>query len=126
MEYLSDDMSQYVLRLIGRIGFCLLILVLYRLYRFIASPLLRQHNKKFVFLFGMSILVGFVLMWIEYLFPASWPPNISILFNVLTTYVLTVYLHFQVRKLESSPAQSQFEQLRNSMDAVIISLKANR
>lgn len=126
MEDLLQGIPQYVLRIIGRIGFCLLILVLYRLYKLIASPLLRQNNKKFVFLFGLSIIIGFILMWMEYLFPASWPPNVSIAFNVITTYILTAYLYLQVRKLEVNVYSPEFEKLRNAMDSAILSLKTQR
>jgi len=124
MENFSGyDAINYFLRFFGRIGFCLLIFALYRVYRLFASPLTQKRHKKFIVSFGISIIVSFALLILNYVIPMSWLSTASISFNVFTTYIFAFYLYLQGNVLETYRGSEEFKTLSRAMDALILKLK---
>lgn len=120
------DNVNYTLRIIGRIGFCLLIITLYRLYQLFASPLMISRNKKFINLFTIGLIFSFFLFGIEFIFPARWMTTISMSFNILTTFILIFYLHYQIHIINKIKAGNEFKKLSDAMDSLIESLKKQK
>lgn len=116
----------YILRIIGRIAFCLLIITLYRLYKLFASPLMITRNKKFINIFVVSLIFSFFLFLIEFIVSERWVTTMSMIFNILITLVLIIYLHYQIHVINKVKAGSEFRKLSEAMDSLIESLKKQK
>jgi len=117
------DSINYVLRIIGRIIFCLLIVTLYKLYQLFASPLMVSRNKKFINIFIGILIFSFLLFGVEFIISEKWVTTLSMGFNILTTIILIVYLYYQTYTINKVRAGNEFKKLSVAMDNLIESLK---
>lgn len=122
LSFTSEELN-YFLRLAGRIGFCILIITIYRFYQIFASPLVKKRHKRFIRIFAVSLLVSLILLIVNYILPDQWFSVLSTSFNVLTTYILTFYLYHQSKILEQNASTEEFKQLSLAMDSLILILK---
>lgn len=119
----SYDLINYFLRLAGRVGFCILLITLYRLYQLFASPLVRRRNKTFVSFYASILIFSFFLLAVEYILPELWMSSLSMGFNVISTYILVIYINYQVFIIRKVKTSSEFHELSQAFDALIASLK---
>ena len=113
----------YLLRVVGQVGGIALALVLFRLYKIFASPLTQKRHKNFIYLLGISILISFILLAMNYVLPAEWFPTFEISFNVVGTYALALYLYHQGNILGRHKDSDEYINLSRAMDAMIVKLK---
>lgn len=123
MDADTSDTIIYIIRVFGRVGFVFLSVNLYRLYNFFATPLLRSRSKWFVRGFSVATVLSFALMLAETVVQSPLLPVISMGFNVLTTYILVLYLSSQLTLMEGKKQSLQYRKYVIAMDEFIEILK---
>ena len=116
-------MVNYILRWIGRIGFVILIFTIYRVYALFASPQTKLQHQWFIRGFGASIVVSFIILFLDYFIPSQILSSISVGFNVLTMLILAVYIHLQGNVLDKFKSSDEYKEAQRTMDALILKMK---
>lgn len=123
MDKETYDSIFAIIRVIGRIGFVFLLVNFYRVYRIFASPLFKNRSRIFIRFFAGAVVLGFILMLIEFFTDNSIMPLITVGFNTITTYVLVFYLGRHVDELESKKGSAEYVKYTLAMDNFIKTLK---
>lgn len=121
---MSDTFTlDIALKFVGRVGFCLLLVALHRLYLLFSSPLTRAEHKKPMFLFGGSVLLSFILLAINFVIPDVWLTFVVMGFNIVVTYAFAIYLYKQGNKLQKFKTSDEYLMYNRAMDALILKMK---
>lgn len=111
------------MRLVGRVGFILLVFAVYKLWQGVSSPLLRNRTKLFVRIFSLVIFTSFVFGVVDYLANPQWLHLTSITFNVIVTYVLAWYVNRQADVLRRATGTSEYVEYSTALDNLMMTLK---
>lgn len=117
------EIINYFLRVVGRIGFCILLLAIYKVYHLFASPLVKKRHKTFIRFYIVSMVLGFVLLGLNFIVPDDLITTVAMAFNTLTTYIIGGYLYYQGNVLEGYRTSDEFKNLTGAMDAMILKMK---
>lgn len=117
------DTANFWVRMAGRIGFVVLLVAFYKLYKIFASPLTKAKYKWFIRLFASSVVISFALLVVNFIFDYSWIALASMTFNGTTTFILAIYVFKQANTLENHIGSTEYRDVEKAMDALILRMK---
>lgn len=110
----------YILRILGRIGFMLVLIGVYRLWHL---PVLRRHSNQFFWLvttlFGLNVILGLI----EAIFPQIAVYELSFYFNIISTWILAIHLNYRVYMIKRKVSKKRIAKFTFELNQKIEELK---
>lgn len=121
---MDAQQADLFLRTIGRLGFFILLLGIYRIWRL---PVLRKHSRQFFWVVIIITIASLTLSSLD--FYQIWPVvtyGLSIKFNVLSTLFLAVFLNWRASQIRNQVGKSRLHEYTHHIDEIINELKRER
>lgn len=117
MDYLTID---YMLRLVARVGFALLLWGTFRLWRL---PVLEKHSNQLFWLAVVIVFGGLLFTTFDFLFAPTTSFFLSFIFNTFSTWLLAAAIHWRADKIESKVGTERAHHYREEVNRRIEELK---
>jgi hypothetical protein len=111
---------EYFMRIIGRLGFVVVLIGVYRLWHL---PVLRRHSSQFFWLVVTLFVLNVAIGIIESVFDSIASYNLSLYFNVISTWILAIHLNYRAHTIIRRVGHSKIEKFTFEVNQKIEELK---
>jgi hypothetical protein len=111
---------EFIIRIIGRLGFMALLIGVYKLWH---MPVLKKHADQFFWLAIVICFLSLAYTIIEFYLLGLSNTVSSIVFNVVLTWILAIYMNYRAYRITRLIGAGKIHEYSNEIDRKIAELK---